>query len=291
MFSKPLLAVNAVLEKVKYPVLASPKLDGIRCVTYKGVALSRNLKPIANDFIRNTLQSMYNAANLDGELVTLNEDGQVNPFNVCSGDVMRRTGTPHFEFLVFDHIGDGVIDAEFTTRIDAAKNQVEGNEFVKVIPQVWCSNPDELAEFEEYCVQHGYEGVMIRDPGGRYKAGRSTMNEGILLKVKRFEDAEGKIVGYVEQMENTNPPDPVTGKRGMSKEGLVPKDTLGALVLDTQWGQLEVGSGFDEATRTMIWYNRPQLRGKLVKFKYQPSGMKDKPRFPVFIGFRDARDL
>jgi DNA ligase-1 len=30
---------------------------------------------------------------------------------------------------------------------------------------------------------------------------------------------------------------------------------------------------------------------KLAKFRYFPHGMKDAPRHPVFIGWRDERDL
>jgi hypothetical protein len=31
--------------------------------------------------------------------------------------------------------------------------------------------------------------------------------------------------------------------------------------------------------------------GKVVKYKSQPTGVKDKPRFPVFLGFRDVVDM
>jgi len=33
------------------------------------------------------------------------------------------------------------------------------------------------------------------------------------------------------------------------------------------------------------------LMGKVVKYKSQPTGVKDKPRFPVFLGFRDKVDM
>jgi DNA ligase-1 len=55
--------------------------------------------------------------------------------------------------------------------------------------------------------------------------------------------------------------------------------------------EFEIGTGFTEQQRVELWLDRMNLRGKLVKYKSQPVGVKDKPRFPVFLGWRDRRDL
>jgi DNA ligase-1 len=55
--------------------------------------------------------------------------------------------------------------------------------------------------------------------------------------------------------------------------------------------EFDLGTGFTSGQRRDLWVGRGKLKGKLVKYKFQPTGVKDKPRFPVFIGFRDARDL
>jgi hypothetical protein len=36
---------------------------------------------------------------------------------------------------------------------------------------------------------------------------------------------------------------------------------------------------------------REVLKGRIVKYRYQPAGMKDVPRFPAYLGFRDVRDM
>ena len=45
---KPLLASPADLSTLRFPVLASPKLDGVRAIVKDGVVLSRSLKKIPN---------------------------------------------------------------------------------------------------------------------------------------------------------------------------------------------------------------------------------------------------
>jgi DNA ligase-1 len=67
-----------------------------------------------------------------------------------------------------------------------------------------------------------------------------------------------------------------------------PGNTLGALrvkhpAYEEDFG---IGTGFDAAQRDYLWANRDTLLGALVKFKHQPSGAKDKPRFPVYLGIR-----
>lgn len=40
-----------------------------------------------------------------------------------------------------------------------------------------------------------------------------------------------------------------------------------------------------------IWNKQVELIGSTVKYKYFEIGVKDKPRFPIFCGFRDKRDM
>lgn len=73
-----------------------------------------------------------------------------------------------------------------------------------------------------------------------------------------------------------------------------PGNTLGALyVMDMiTMKYFHIGTGFDNELRNKIWNERDKYRGKLVKYKYQATrSKKDKPISPVFLGFRDERDL
>lgn len=118
-----------------------------------------------------------------------------------------------------------------------------------------------------------------------------------MLKVKPFEDAEGRITGWFEEMENTNEAKrEVTGKlkRSSAKAGKVAKGTLGGFILEdvSTKAEVRVGGGFTKEQRIGLWkmiQSGDDLRGKLVRYKKQKMGEKDKPRHPVFTEFVDFR--
>jgi DNA ligase-1 len=153
----------------------------------------------------------------------------------------------------------------------------------------------QLDHYLQQCLDAGHEGVMVRDPFGGYKYGRATLKQGWLTKVKPFEDAEATIIGFEEQMRNGN--EATTDnlghtERSSHKANLVPKGTLGALVVESEkFGQFNIGTGFDDAFRAEVWANRAYYQGKLVTFRYQAIGTKDKPRIPSFKGIRNPSDL
>jgi DNA ligase-1 len=68
---------------------------------------------------------------------------------------------------------------------------------------------------------------------------------------------------------------------------------MGTLVvrdLDTNV-EFEIGTGFTAAHRQEFWEQTTSVVGRIVKYKHFPHGAKDKPRHPVFLGFRDPIDM
>jgi len=295
---KPMLAgtLNDVADLV-FPVLASPKLDGIRCLMVEGQAVSRSLKPIRNPTVQAFAAQLGAATDsciaYDGELICGDHDETV--FNRTTSCVMSSDGDDSWTYWVFDVVGLPEPYAERLRWLRQAELTASYPGKVKLVPTKLCMNAEQLLEFEAECLSRGFEGVMVRDPNGPYKFGRSTVKEGILLKLKRFADAEAKVIGFEERMHNENElKRDSTGKidRSTSKAGLKPAGDLGALVCEREDGVIFcVGTGFTAEQRQEIWANRSQYMGKLVRFKHFEQGVKDAPRFPCFIGWRSEDDM
>ena len=98
-------------------------------------------------------------------------------------------------------------------------------------------------------------------------------------------------------------------QRTSHQENLVPTGTMGALIVrDLTTGvEFNIGTGFDDATRDWWWNHSVAYTGNIgndgseirmlmsprliVKYKHFAVGAKDKPRFPAYLGIRDASDL
>lgn len=286
---KPMLAASnpavEVLAKLRYPVYASPKLDGVRGFNYEGVIYSRNLKPLANTLLQEAFgTSRY--LGLDGEFIA----GEPTHPKVFSNtaSVVGSGSKPidSVKFWVFDNI-----DCNPATPYWKRLQGLQEDERMQLVPLVLIGNETELLAYEEQQLELGYEGLILRDPEGRYKYGRSTLNEGILLKLKRFEDDEAVVIGFEEKMHNANEKTLVrNGKaaRSSHKAGLVPLGTLGAVIV--RWGDVvfNIGSGFDHVEAQEIWDNQDKYMGRTLTFKYFNYGIKDAPRHPVFKGWREG---
>ena len=301
---KPLLASPANLDDIKYPVFGSPKLDGIRATIHGGRLMSRKLIEIPNRHVQDAiLRGRDQVENVTAKLLRESPleglDGELIDGDATAHDVYRRTNslvmshdkpiTSDLQLWVFDDWSTP--NTWYEDRYDGLAERVKGHPFLCVLQQTLLKNRDELDEFEARAVEKGYEGIMLRSLKGLYKFGRSTAKEGILLKLKRFEDSEAEILRVEEEMANMNEAGrDALGrtKRSTAKDGKVGKGTMGALVVrDLTTGvEFNIGTGFTAADRAGTW--KP---GEIVKYKSFPVGVKDKPRHPVFLGLRSKIDL
>jgi DNA ligase-1 len=295
MNHKPMLAVDCGgIENVVFPVIASPKLDGVRAITTAEGLMSRTLKLIPNKRVQ---------ALLDGLPIGL--DGELLAGDPCAPDVYRKTVSmvmsddADITGLMY-HLFDVQEDGGFIARLIRLKRvfyALENRDAVAIVPQILAARADQLTVLEQNWVKQGYEGAILRSPEGPYKHGRSTAKEGYLLKLKRFVDSEAVVIGVTELMHNGNEAKTnALGRteRSTHKANKTSMGTLGALqVRDVKTGvEFEIGTGFSAEDRKTIWsewHDAPNA--PLAKYKYFAGGSKDKPRFPVFLGWRDARDL
>lgn len=302
---RPLLAATIDgdddVHRLEYPLMASVKIDGIRCLIHPQLGpVTRSLKEVPNRYIHRALMELFEQGLFfDGELITRSQDdteGLYNDdFNTVQSYVMSRGGQPNFRYVCFDMVTPQTPDMGFKTRHSLMHTLAltEAPAFVSPLVHLEVDTPEQLLEFEQEAINMDYEGIMTRHVDGPYKEGRSTFKQGILLKLKRWADAEGTIIGWEELMVNENNPEiNLMGlqERKKRKDGMIHGEMLGAFILDTEWGELRIGSGMDVSFRTRVWENPKEYQGQLVNFKFQKHGTKNLPRFPIFKGIRHKED-
>ncbi len=285
---KPQLAASEIPDiytEVSWPKIIQPKYDGIATLAVNGVAMSRTMKPIPNKFIQEYFKE-HNLHGFHGELMIAGD------FNDVQSGVMRIEGEPNFFYVIYDKwdsIGCYDVRLEEIRLWFAMQDGVPKR--LELIMQKEVNNPEECLAALDRCIAQGYEGAMLRDPMSLYKQGRHTLKSQALMKLKKFYDDEAKVIGFRELMRNINEKEKDErgySKRSSKKEGMVPGDTLGALVVAWRDVEFDLGSGYTESQRLDIWKNRDKLLGKLVTFKYQ--GIHEKtgiPRFGIYKAFRE----
>lgn len=292
------------LEELRFPLLASFKVDGFRASVQDATLLTSSLKPVVNEFTQK-LFGFGDLEGFDGELVVGEPTGP-DVFSRTSSGVTSRAGEPDVHFYVFDIFDPRGLRIPFMERANHAYNAF------KKLPRVACFTPrvhllkqarvndlKSLLLMEQDALSMGYEGLMLRSLEGPYKEGpnRATLREGYLLKLKRFEDSEAEVLFLKEGTTNTNEAtrdELGRQKRSTSKAGKVANGTLGKIIgRDVHTGaEVTIGLGtMKHDERAAIWQNPQLALGKIARYKFFPTGTKDAPRFPTFTGWRDASDM
>ena len=262
-------------DKIVFPCLAQPKLDGIRCVAIKkgyNVTLwSRTRKRITScphieKEIAFRLAHVQDIV-LDGELY--NHDLK-NDFEKIVSAVRKESPSPESAKVQY-HVYD-VIDSEATNlqRVRWMNMQMlfSDNGPIRLVKTEGIREPKDISTIFKEHRNAGYEGTMLRNNAALYENKRSYN----LQKVKEFDDAEFEVVGVVE------------GKGKL--QGL-----LGAFLCKTQEGtEFEVKmTGNQEETKKFL--NDHKLwKGRKLTVQFQGLTGKNKvPRFPVGLRLRDER--
>jgi len=272
-----------------FPMIGSPKIDGIRIFCHPELGpVTRSLKPVGNEYVRKFLSSP-DYMGFDGE-ITVGPNCGPNVFANTTGAIRGSSGQPNFTYWVFDLLKYEIPYQERWQHLAEAVGAPVEEDRVCLLEYCILHNYEDLLVYEAQCLERGFEGIMVRNPMGRYKFGRSTFKEQILIKVKRFKDDEATIIGFAPLERNNNVQ--VRNLLGLAersshKAGRVADNLLGTLMVDhPSFGTFGIGSGFDVTTRQEIWEKRDAYLGRRVTFKYQPIGTVDKPRFPIFMRFR-----
>ncbi len=233
--------------------LMSEKLDGVRAYWTGREFLSRlgNVFHVPDWFITG-----LPPLPLDGEFWI-----DRKAFQRTVGIVRRQDKTDlwnQVRFLIFDAPDAG---HRFEHRLREVQRLVRAYQppYARALEHTECIDADHLRRELARVGALGGEGLMFRQPGSHYEAGRSST----LLKVKSFADAEARVVGHEP------------GKRRH-------KGRLGALLAELPNGiRFAVGTGLSDAERS-----DPPPVGSTITFRYQELTDGGVPRFPSYVGVR-----
>lgn len=274
VFFQPMLAADwdKRKEKMGFPLLSQPKLDGIRCIIKADGMWTRNGKEIISaPHIYENLKHIFDYQHdlvLDGELYTSNKDVDFNTIISC----VRKTRPTKadlklskqcIEYWVYD-VYDGVDmmyqeRREFLHRL--TKEYELDSELFHVVETKIVESVEEVdLKLKEY-VGNGFEGQILRDPTTFYENKRSNG----LLKHKTFHDKEFTILAINEG-----------GGKFANKAATMSFETDKGVKFDsTINGTMEY---LEE-----IWKVKDSLIGKQATVKYFEETTDGSLRFPKVI--------
>jgi len=207
VFFQPMLAqdYDKRKDKIKFPILSQPKLDGIRCIVKSDGMWTRNGKEIISaPHIYENLKHIFDNQPdlvLDGELYTSNRDVDFNTIISC----VRKTkptqadldlSKEYIEYWMYD-LYEGE-DLEYEIRLGKLNDlffdyKLSSKMFNVTSTYVLTSFEGVDNKLKEY-VEQGFEGQILRVSETPYENKRSNG----LLKHKTFHDEEFEIIGYAE---------------------------------------------------------------------------------------------
>lgn len=289
---------NITTKVTKWPVSCMPKLDGIRCLSYKHYSEVNNDEIIEmrsrenRDFvytpnhfkhIREELSKFFmylpEGTILDGELYNHDID-----FNLIVSLVKTKKLVPprhnEIHYYIFDIIEstNGTFNYRYNVLIQAYNSFImDGNTITSfcIVPCTIAYNHQDIVSLHQTYVSNGYEGLIIRKIVGdnpssdeikqsQYRCTRCNN----LLKFKHFIDEEGTIIGVEEG---------TGGEQGCAI----------FLIVDCRNNQLRIRPRGSLEQRK-DWFNNPhKVTGKKYTFRYFELTPDQIPRFPTGKGFRD----
>jgi len=270
-FFRPMLAQTMKTNSYN-PVLIvgfQPKYNGVRCMAYRNydnkiVLQSRNGKdyaPVCKRIARAVDKILYDSCEaLDGEIYLHGMSFQT----ILSGVKKYHVGiTNKLEFHVFDTPAH----APFIDRYHLIKHFISRRNYMPIVKQV----PLILDKFELYEKYHhkfiyeGYEGLIVRDLKSGYRSGARVK---ALLKYKKFQDKEVRIIGAFQG-------------EGIEAGCVVWEviDEFGNIFKSRPTGTHE--------ERRKLYQNRYRYYGKQLTIRYQELSKDNVPIFNVGIAIRD----
>jgi DNA ligase-1 len=297
---RPMLAPNEEIDikSLKFPLLASYKLDGIRCIFKDGQMYSRALKQFPNIKLRERFEGLNKFCKakdiiLDGELLAKSLE-----FNELSGLTRQLDKVLPFDlyFYCFDAIFNKDFMMSFRTRttfLDALVAEIYHSQF-KIVKQWSILRVEDINPLYENALAWGCDGLILRDLNGRYKFGRGTIKEGLIYKMKPFQTFDSKIIDVLQGTIVNPKAEKTINELGYSrtsklKEDRLPSGRASDFVVKYKGKELKVSIVMTQEEKEEVWKNKEKYIDRLIEYKGMLVGAKDLPRHPIFLRFREDK--
>lgn len=262
----PMLAHGWTPDKTSYPLYVQPKFDGCRALFDGKEMWSRGGKPFIPEVVRHLTCFYTEGLILDGELMLPHEDYTFQ--QTMSAIKRHRPESEYLGYYVYDCFLPDAPAADFEARFAMLRDLVERHApgSVQIAQTEQVDDRAELDRWHEYFTgQLGYEGSILRTPGGHYAV---NARSGDLRKRKDFQDAEYEIINVGE---------------GVGKfEGVIMftcRTPQGKVFQCNYAGSLE--------DRRAMYQQREKYRSHLLTVRFQNLTDDGIPRFPVGYSLRD----
>jgi len=319
---KPLLAPNQLLDvnALPYPLLASKKIDGIRGLITQGKILSRSLKPIPSKQIQekfSRLTAIEENCYLDGEFYNPNIPFQLIQSCIMTQDytckmaikkwgelcedydihVSREEALEDMRLFAFDRVYVNIPNEAFKCRnawvVDTYASRFPN--LIEPVKQVLVNNAEETMVYFYEALKWGCDGLILRDPNGRYKFGRGTLKEGLIFKLKPYESIDAIIIGITQATKVDPNAEKKTNELGRSvtskkKDDRILIDKAACFTVKYKGKNLDVTIALSNQDKEYIWKHKKEFLGRMIQYKGLLVGAKDKPRHATFERYRDDKN-
>lgn len=265
---KPMLAKTVDWNKVAYPCLVQPKLDGVRCLMVVNkeeiTFLSRNGKPyttlnhISDNLWKSGAKTVPDNFILDGEIYS----DELTFQQIIAVVKKQRDDSLKLKFRAYDIVNDETQEFRWATTFDLVQ-KIDSEHIIPVITTMVDGKELTMSLHDQY-VQQGYEGAMIRLLDGKYGQGQRSS---ALLKVKEFDEAEFAFKNFE------------FGQRGV-------EDLIAVCWNGTGEKEFRAKMVGTRAEKEELYELNDTSEGKSMTIKHFGLTTDGLPRFPIGKGFR-----
>jgi ATP-dependent DNA ligase len=278
----PMLAPSKIYpifkDKLTWPVLTQPKLDGSRLIAIlkngKCTLWSRTRKPVNSlPHIAKAVEDQlgkFGDAIYDGEAYNF-EYAKQNGFEGLMSVIRKDYPSPESEeihYYIYDlssegHLGNRERDLQRLDRLKDATHPLVS------VPTHLCSTHESVLQQHLVNMDYGYEGTMVRSNTGKYEGGKRSY---FLQKLKDRKDDEFKILDAEE---------------GRGKDA----GTVGAFVCETKYHKTfkcRLKATYER--RRELFNNPEQWQGWKLTVLYQDLTLDGIPRFPIGKALRKSEE-